>query len=78
MERNDRSRSAKCAVQHIVRLGPQPQNDRLFFIHVYALCMSGDLEAAEILAANGRARFGRSAEGRELRSWFQQTFGLEF
>jgi len=40
--------------------------------------MSGDLEAAEILAANGRARFGRSAEGRELRSWFQQTFGLEF
>jgi spermidine synthase len=66
------------AAQHIVRLGPQPQNDRLFFIHVYALCMSGDLDGAEILAANGRARFGRSAEGRELRSWFQQTFGLEF
>jgi predicted membrane-bound spermidine synthase len=67
------------AVEHIERaLGRHPRNDQLFFIYVYALCMSGDLDGAQAVATNGRERFGKMTEGRELRSWLEKTFDLRF
>jgi hypothetical protein len=67
------------AVQYIERaLGRHPRNDQLFLLYVYALCMSGDLDRAQTVATNGSARFGKTTEGRELRSLLQKTFDLGF
>jgi hypothetical protein len=66
------------AAKHIERARIYaPENDRLFFAHVYALCMSGDLDAARELASKEASRFVRTARGHEVRRFFQETFDLE-
>jgi hypothetical protein len=50
--------------------------DRLFFLRLYAVCRTGDMDRAQALANHDRGRFGRSKEGRALRPWFTKTFGL--
>jgi spermidine synthase len=54
----------------------KPGMDRLFFLRLYAVCRTGDMDRAQALANHDRGRFGRSKEGRALRPWFTKTFGL--
>jgi hypothetical protein len=60
-------------------IGRRPGDERLFFLHVYALCMSNDLARAQEAAAQANSRFpALSKRGQAVRNWLQQTFDLDF
>jgi predicted membrane-bound spermidine synthase len=66
------------AARHFRRAREQrPKVDRLAFLHLYAVCMSGDRARAQELATLLKPRFRKTPEGRELRRWFSRTFDLE-
>jgi predicted membrane-bound spermidine synthase len=71
------SRDFASAVRHLRRsLRRHPRDDGLLFLHLYALCMSGDLDRAEQLVNRASPRLDGSPEGREFRSWLRETFDL--
>jgi len=60
-------------------VGRRPEDERLFFLHLYALCMSNDLDRAQQAAAQAGSRFPAPSErGQAVRNWFQDTFDLDF
>lgn len=71
------SRDFASAVRHLRRsLRRHPRDDGLLFLHLYALCMSGDLDRAEQLINRASPRLDGTPEGREFRSWLRETFDL--
>jgi spermidine synthase len=72
------SRNFESAALHLGRSRQRhPQDDALVFLHLYALCMSGDLDRAAQLVDRASPRLNGSPEGREFRDWLRETFDLE-
>jgi len=56
----------------------EPKSELRFFLRIYALCASGDLDRAQ-REVGVQSRFGRlSKQGQVVRGWFQQNFDLRF
>jgi spermidine synthase len=74
------NRDYAAAARHFqASLDRRPRDERTFFLNLYALCMSDDLERARQAAAQASLRFGALSErGRAVRDWFQHAFGIEF
>jgi spermidine synthase len=74
------NRNYDAAARHFqMALSRRPQDERLFFLHLYALCASGDLDRAQRVAAEADLRFPVPSErGQAVRDWFQQIYDLEF
>ena len=70
-------RDYAAAARHFRRAREQrPGEDRLAFLHLYAVCMSGDRERAQKIFATLEPRFRKTPAGLELRRWFARTFEL--
>jgi hypothetical protein len=71
------SRDFESAVRHFQRARRRyPRDDALLFLHLYALCMSEDLDRAKELVSRAGPRLDGTPQGREFRSWLRETFDL--
>ncbi|MFT5441191.1 MAG: spermidine synthase [Myxococcota bacterium] len=72
-------RDFKAAARHTkVAFELTPRVDRLLFLHLYTLCMAGDIDAAQQLTSGHGMRFGMTPEGQQLRTFLRNEFGIKF